>query len=82
MSEKQSNAIGDVVRAFAASDYRCGYALAIRDVLAYLPPAPNSLRCHLKSVALRELTRSLIQFDRSITGDHRGVTRTLPEIQQ
>ena len=80
MSEKHPNPIGDVVRAFAASDLHAGLAFGLVHAAEYVDRPFTKVA--MKRDALKHQTISMIQFDRSITGDPRGVQRTLPEIEQ
>lgn len=80
MSEKQSNAIGDVVRAFAASDYLAGLSFGFTFASQLLPDRDWQQKRLFRRYSLNCLAKSVIQFDRSITGDARGISRALPEV--
>lgn len=66
----------NVDRAFAASDYMAGIAYALKHASEQM--SSHLLACEMRRDALNQNTRSLIQFDRAICNDQRGVERVLP----
>lgn len=80
MKKPNTSSAGDVVRAFAASDALWGFACGLQSAAEYV--TCSYTKAVMKRIALKDLAKSMIYFDRSITGDQRGVPRALPEVTQ
>lgn len=78
MKKTNTSSVGDVVRAIAASDAHLGFACGLQSAAEFV--TCSYTKAVMKRIALKNVTKSMIYLDRSITGDQRGVPRVLPEV--